>query len=169
MSEQSRHLEYLLKSRETHLSRFNLSTPDQTTIQRIIGVVLSLKEDIFGNEQLIWLQILAVAEILQRNMPGIKITANRNRDMQALFCYIHKHIYTPAKLRASVMSSHFHTTPEYIGPYFKRNAGLTLRQYIGEYRRNLIRQRLSSGNYSLKQIAFEFGLTDESHVTKLIR
>ena len=89
--------------------------------------------------------------------------------MQAVFCYIHKHIYSPDKLKAAVMAAHFHTTADYIGPYFKRNTRNTLRAYVGNYRKMLIRQRLASGNYSLTQVAADFNLTDESHVCKILR
>jgi AraC family L-rhamnose operon regulatory protein RhaS len=161
-------LEYLIKSRETHLAGFQLTAIDRFTAEAIIKVILSLKQDLLSNEQLIWLQVLALAALLQRNMPELKATGHRSKDMQAVFCYVHKHIYTPAKLKSSVMSAHFNTAPNYIGPYFKRNTGETLRDYIGTYRKGLIRQRLDSGNYSLKQIAAEFGLTDESHVSKIL-
>lgn len=162
-------LEYLIKSRETHFSGFRLTDTDRSTVAAIIQVILCLKQDMLYNEQLIWLQVLALAALLQRNMPELKPATGRSRDMQAVFCYIHKHIYTPAKLRSSVIASHFHTTTDYIGPYFKRNAGITLRDYIADYRRSLIRQRVDAGNYSLKQIAAEFGLTDESHVSKVLK
>lgn len=162
-------LEYLIKSRETHFSAFHLTDMDRTTIAGIIQVILSLKQDILYNEQLIWLQVLTIAALLQRNMPELKVTIGRSRDMQAVFCYVHKHIYTPAKLRSTVIASQFNTTADYIGPYFKRNAGITLREYIAVYRKNLIRKRLETGNYSLKQVAAEFGLTDESHVSKLLK
>jgi AraC family L-rhamnose operon regulatory protein RhaS len=162
-------MEYLIKSRETHLAGFQLAVNDQLTADAIIEVIMSLKQDLLSNEQLIWLQVLALAALLQRNMPELKATCHRSKDMQAVFCYVHKHIYTPAKLKSSAMASHFNTTPDYIGPYFKRNAGVTLRKYIKNYRNSLIRQRLDGSNYSLKQIAAEFGLTDESHVSKVLK
>jgi AraC family L-rhamnose operon regulatory protein RhaS len=162
-------LEYLIKSRETHLAGFHLNIADQLTANSVITVILSLKQDLLSNEQLIWLQVLALAALLQRNMPELKAAAHRSKDMQAVFCYVHKHIYTPDKLKSTVMASHFHTTPDYIGPYFRRNTGITLRDYISDYRKKLIHQRLDSGNYSLKQIAAEFGLTDASHVSKIIQ
>ncbi|WP_183576758.1 AraC family transcriptional regulator [Mucilaginibacter sp. X5P1] len=161
-------LEYLIKSRETHFSGFNLSQVDRQTAQAIIYVILSLKQDIFLNERLIWLQLLALAALLQRNMPELKTALNRTRDMQAVFCYLHKYVYTPSKLRAPVIAAHFNTTADYIGPYFKRNTGMTLRDYISAYRKTLIKQRIESGNYNLKNIANEFGLTDESHVRKIL-
>jgi AraC family L-rhamnose operon regulatory protein RhaS len=112
---------------------------------------------------------MAIATILRRNLPEITTQEKKSKEMESVFAYIHEHIYTPGQLKAQVMATHFHTTPDYIGPYFKRNTGVTLRDYIGDYRRTLIQIRMTSGNYSLKQIAVEFGLTDESHVSKFLK
>ncbi|HEY4111934.1 AraC family transcriptional regulator [Puia sp.] len=163
------HLEYLLKSRETHLSAFRLSEEDANTAALVFDVVISLKRDIRHNESLIRMQLLSLSILLQRNMAEIRSTVGRNKDMQALFCYIHKHIYMPDRLRSAVMAEHFHLAEAYVGPYFKRNTGLSLRDYIRDYRVGLIRKRMDSGKYSLKEIAADFGLTDESHVSKLLR
>jgi AraC family L-rhamnose operon regulatory protein RhaS len=164
-----RHLEYLIKSRETHLAGFVFNDEDQVTINRIFEVVIALKNDMLHNETLIWLQVLTLAHLLQRNMPEISANQHRTKDMQAVFCYIHKHIYAPEKLKAQVMAEHFQFTKDYIGQYFKANTGITMSAYIGQYRASLIKQRMESGSFGLKQIAAEFGLTDESHVSKILK
>ncbi len=161
-------LEYLIKSRETHAAGFALAPADQRITDQLFDLVTTLKHDTTHNEQLIWLQLLAIASILQRNMPELKTDTNRSRDMQAVFCYLHKHIYTPEQLRAVAIAANFNMTADYIGPWFKRNAGITLREYIHDYRKVLINQRIASKQYSLKEIAAEFGLTDESHVKKIV-
>ncbi|MBB6498724.1 AraC family ligand binding domain-containing protein [Pedobacter cryoconitis] len=164
-----REMEYLIKNRETRLSRFELNVQDQLVIGQIYEVIISLKHSLVANERLVWLQIMAIATLLKRNLPEITATPQKNREMEAVFAYIHEYIYNPGKLKAEIMAKQFHTTADYIGPYFKRNTGLTLRDYIGDYRKTLIRKRMESGHYSLKQIAAEFGLTDESHVSKLLK
>lgn len=164
-----RHLEYLIKSRETHLAGFIFTDEDQVTVSRIFDVIVTMKNDVLRNEDMIWMQVLTLAQILQRNMPEISANEHRTKDMQAVFCYIHKHIYYPEKLKAQTMAEHFRFTKDYIGQYFKANTGLTIRDYIGSYRASLIRQRINSGGFSLKQIASEFGLTDESHVSKILK
>ncbi|GGH08796.1 AraC family ligand binding domain-containing protein [Pedobacter zeae] len=163
------HLEYLIKSRETHFPGFNFTADDQLIVEHIIALILSLNNNILQNEALIWSQILMLSIIMQRNMPEIKVSTNRSKDIQAIFCYLHKNIYQPKNLKASIMASHFRLSADYIGPYFKRNTGITLRQYIHDYRNHLIRQRIASGRFGLKQVAAEFGLVDESHVSKLMR
>ncbi len=162
-------LEYLIKRRDLHFSGFPFSSQDQQTINQLFKVIVSLKQDIPGNEPLIWMQLICIASILQRNLPGMTGTAGQPKNMQALFCYIHKFIYTPSKLRASALAQQFNTTEDYIGRYFRKHAGITLRDYVQEYRNTLIRKRLGNGEYSLKQVAAEFGLTDESHVSKLLK
>jgi AraC family transcriptional regulator, L-rhamnose operon regulatory protein RhaS len=163
------YLEYLIKSRETHFLGFNFTANDQLIVENIIALILSLNINMLQNEALIWTQILMLSDIMQRNMPEIKNSAQRSKDIQAIFCYLHKYIYQPKNLKANVMAAHFNLSEDYIGPYFKRNTGITLRQYIHSYRQNLIQQRIESGRFGLKQIASEFGLVDESHVSKLMR
>jgi len=164
-----RHLEYLIKSRETHLANFIFGDKDQDTINGIFDVIITMKNDVLRNDELIWMQVLTIAHILQRNMPEISSNENRTKDMQAVFCYIHKHIYYPEKLKAQQMAEHFNFTRDYIGQYFKSNTGMTISDYVGRYRVNLIRQRMSSGGFGLKQIASEFGLADASHVSKILK
>ncbi|NML23524.1 AraC family transcriptional regulator [Pseudoflavitalea sp. G-6-1-2] len=162
-------LEYLIKRRDLHLSGFQFSSQDQKILNNLFKVIISLKYDTAGNEPLIWLQLIAVAGILQRNLPEITDMNGQSKNMQAIFCFIHKHIYDPARLRASELAKQFNTTEDYIGRYFRKHAGITLRDYVRGYRNTLIKKRLNNGAYSLKQIAAEFGLTDESHVSKLLK
>lgn len=168
-SDSIRHLEYLIKSRETHSYAYIISSQDQKVVAAIFDLIIALHADLMQNEVLIWMQVLALATVLQRNMPTLRTTGKINKDMQAVFCYIHKHIYEPEKLRAVRMATEFNTTANYIGPYFKKNVGVTLSNYISAYRKALINQRLASKRYSLKEIAATFGLTDESHVMKIIK
>jgi AraC family L-rhamnose operon regulatory protein RhaS len=162
-------LEYLIKNREVRTSKFNLNANDQQTVMQLFNVIISLNTDKARNEELIRLQILALAAILKRNLPEITSSAGQTKEMEAVFSYIHENIYEPEKLKSPVMADFFHTTANYIGPYFKRNAGITLRDYIRDYRKSLLRKRMESGKYSLKDLAAEFSLTDASHVSKLLK
>lgn len=162
-------LEYLIKRPDLHYSGFSFTKEDKKTIDHLFNVIISLKHDIPGNEELIWMQLISTAHILQRNLPEIADHAGQPKNMQALFCYIHKFIYSPEKIRSSELARQFNTTEDYIGRYFRKHAGITLRDYVQQYRNTLIQKRLDNGQYSLKQIANEFGLTDESHVIKLLK
>lgn len=167
--ELTRHVEYLRKSRETHQHGFSLLSADLLTVRLLFQVIASLQYDTFANQDLIWYQLLSISTVLMRNMPELQANAGRSRDLQAIFCYIHKNIYTPDLLRSQVMAPYFNITPDYLGTYFKRKAGITIRSYIQRYRDTLIRQRISAGRMILKEIADEFGLTDVSHLSKILQ
>jgi AraC family L-rhamnose operon regulatory protein RhaS len=161
-------LENLMKSSETHLSCFRIESDDIIAVKYLLEIILSLPKEMFGNGNLIWQQVLAIAVLLHRNMPELRGGAKQSRDIQAIFCYLHKHIYNPELLRSPAMATQFNTTADYIGSYFQRKAGTTIRDHVRTYRKMLIMRRVAS-RYSLKQIAAEFGLTDESHVCRLLK
>ncbi|WP_285059260.1 AraC family transcriptional regulator [Pedobacter ginsengisoli] len=162
-------LEYLVHNRESHLSGFKLTANDQLLTAQIFNVIELMKLDPLLNERLIWQQLISLSVILKRNLFCTMPDQIGENKMEAMFSYIHENIYTPERLRSAVMAADFNTTINYIGRYFKRNAGVSLRSYIKSYRHTLISKRMQAGNYSLKQIAAEFGLADESHVHKLMR
>ncbi|MFE2863151.1 MULTISPECIES: AraC family transcriptional regulator [Sphingobacterium] len=161
-------LEYLIKSRETHQMGFQLVGEDNAIITLIFDTLLLLRKDQIGNQELIWFQLFSVVHVLQRNMPELRSNSFKSRDLQAMFCYIHKNIYDPNRLRIQIMAEHFNIANDYLGIYFKRQAGITLREYIQNYRNTLIRQRIATGRVTLKEIVAEFGLTDVSHLNKII-
>ena len=162
-------LEYLIKSRETHHAGFSLAAKDSPIVRSLFNVIALLKSDPFANQDLIWNQLVSIVTLLMRNMPELQTHNNRNSDLQAMFCYIHKNIYHPDLLRSEIMAPHFNLATDYLGAYFKRHVGLTLRMYIHQYRRALIQQRMTAGKMILKEIAEEFGLTDVSHLTKIMK
>lgn len=83
--------------------------------------------------------------------------------------YIHEHIYDPDKLKAEAMAAHFNISLNYISEYFKKHTQQTLQQYIINYKLGLVATRLHYSDKRLNEIAFEFGFTDESHLTKMFK
>jgi len=147
---------------------FQLVGEDNAIITLIFDTLLLLRKDQIGNQELIWFQLFSVVHVLQRNMPELRSNSFKSRDLQAMFCYIHKNIYDHNRLRIQIMAEHFNIANDYLGIYFKRQAGITLREYIQNYRNTLIRQRIATGRVTLKEIVAEFGLTDVSHLNKII-
>ena len=114
----------------------------------------------------IYHQLMAIVALLYE---GLNRTAARSdlRDREdLLLSFIHQHIYDPAKLQIAFLAAKFHISPSYFGKFFKRTYGMSLREYVKRYKFELVKKRLDSGDYTLKQIAEEFGFTDESHVHK---
>lgn len=86
-----------------------------------------------------------------------------------LISYIHQNIYHPEKIRIGIISEHFNISNTYFSAYFKRNFDVSYRKYITDYKLKLIEKRIQSGQMTMKQIAYEFGFTDESHLTNYFK
>ena len=125
------------------------------------------------NKKVVFQIFSIVMLILKRNSHAcspIAVQKSSARGMaQELIEYIELHIYDPAKLTLKSMSDHFNYSSNYIGMLFKEKVGTSLREYVNDFRLQLIKQRLSHGTVALKQIASEFGFVDESHLYKFIK
>lgn len=81
--------------------------------------------------------------------------------------YVHQHIYNPEQLKIDTIAAYFKLSPHYTSEYFKKQTGVSLQQYIANYRHKLIEARLLYTNNRLNEIATEFGLADTSHLHKI--
>ena len=88
---------------------------------------------------------------------------------EALISYIHENIYNPKLYEVKSIAAHFNISANYFGDYFKRNFEIGYRDYINQYRMKLIEKRINSGHVNMKQIAIEFGFTDESHLSNYFK
>jgi len=83
--------------------------------------------------------------------------------------YIRKNIYEADKLRIEDLASLVSLSKNYVGEYFKNQTGLSIRQYILEYRLNLVKIRLQYSDLSVSEIAHELDFSDESHLSNLFK
>lgn len=97
--------------------------------------------------------------------------ADKSTDNMAMkiISYIHQNIYDPVRLKAEHIATHFNISLNYIGEYFKKQAGENLQQYIINYKLSLVEARLQHSGMRLNEIADELGFTDESHLTKTFK
>ncbi|SHL90387.1 helix-turn-helix domain-containing protein [Myroides odoratimimus] len=97
---------------------------------------------------------------------------NENRkaqDIMKMITYIQQHIGHKEKLTLEALASEFSISKNYLGEYFKKQTGISLQDYILDYKLKLVETRLKYSNTRLKEIAFELGFNDESHLSKLFK
>lgn len=93
----------------------------------------------------------------------------RPQALEDILVYIRQQIYFPEKLRIEHLCEQFNYSPNYLSIFFKRQTGESLQHYILRYKLKLIETRLLYSDRSISQISFEFGFTDESHLSKLFK
>ena len=83
--------------------------------------------------------------------------------------YIQQHIHQPDLLSAENLGKVFNLSPKYVGSFFKRNFQEPLRQYIARTRIREVEDLLLNSKMTVKEIAYEMGYSDSSHLVKSFR
>ena len=148
--------------KETKLSfDADVKTLLRNTIDNIL--LYSRKKDA-SSSPIVFYQILSIFGMVRETMNRMHFgSPDLLPAKEKLTAYIHQHIYEPDKIKVATIAARFHISSGYFSAYFKRKFGISFRTYVNQYRLRLIEQRLSTGQVSMKEIAREFGFTDESH------
>lgn len=115
-------------------------------------------------------QILSIFGLIKESLQqqNIKITGS-GIDNDQIISYIHQNIYKPKLVQIKTIAEHFNISHSYFGTYFKRNFSISYRDYSNKLRTQLIEKRILNRQLSMKQIAYEFGFTDESHLSNYFK
>ncbi|MDJ1501915.1 AraC family transcriptional regulator [Xanthocytophaga agilis] len=112
---------------------------------------------------------LLARNIFEQSFLTEKETPKRSHLLDSILVYVRQHIYSPEKLRMEQLADHLHYSANYLSIFFKRQMGESLQQYILRYKLKLVESRLVYSDWSISQIAFELGFSDESHLNKLFK
>lgn len=123
-----------------------------------------------SNSPIVFFQILSIFGLIKEAsaLLGVRLEG-KDLVKEDLLSYVHQYIYEPERIRVQQIASHFNIAGNYFSAYFKRNFEMSYRDYVNDYKLKLIEKRIDSGQMTMKQIAYEFGFTDESHLTNYFK
>ena len=145
---------------------------DKPLVRALVDAIIREQEQQPNwHREIIQQLINTLITVVARNIPfnisdNLPLSQHTSLD---IIGYIHEHIYEPEKLKAEAIAAHFNISQNYISEYFKKHTQQTLQQYIINYKLGLVATRLHYSDKRLNEIAFEFGFTDESHLTKMFK
>ncbi|WP_366186531.1 AraC family transcriptional regulator [Flavobacterium ovatum] len=127
------------------------------------------KTDI-STSPIMFYQILSIFGLIKESISAMNLKmVGAGIDNDVIITYIHQNVYEPKLIQIKSIAVHFNISHTYFGTYFKRNFSITYRDYIHTLRIKLIEKRILSKQMSIKQIAHEFGFTDESHLSNYFK
>ena len=148
-----------------------LDDPCRTILKNTIENITAYncKIDV-SNSAIVFYQILSIFGLIKETMRSQNLQMNGNYiDHEQITSYIHQNIYNPKLVQIKAISEHFNIAQTYFSAYFKRSFSITYRDYINNLRLKLIEKRISNNRMPIKQIAYEFGFTDESHLSNYFK
>lgn len=167
-----REVEPVMRNRLLQEVKPDLTVSDRAFLKSIIDNITAIDTpSATETAAVVFYQLLSIIEMVKRSLVkhGHNPSYFMQRNNEQLLTFIHQHIYTPERIQIKVISENFNISPAYFGAYFKRNFGISYRDYVNQYRINLIERRLISSRLTLKEIAAEFGLVDESHLSRYFK
>ncbi|MFT3932364.1 MAG: AraC family transcriptional regulator [Chitinophagaceae bacterium] len=168
-----REVEPVMRNKFLQEMKPSFCNTDKVFLKSIIDNITAIKSPTaVETAPMIFYQLLSILEMVKKAL--LKHNYNRQytslqKSNEQLLSFIHQHIYTPELVQIKAISENFNISPAYFGAYFKRNFGISYREYLNQYRINLIERRLTSSRLTLKEIASEFGLVDESHLSRYFK
>lgn len=115
--------------------------------------------------------MFALLNILRRNFEQTFMEAHPAADKQVvdILHYIQNNLFDNDKLKVEALANQFHLSATYVSEYFKKKTGESLKEYILQSRVNVAQSRLENSEQSAKEIAYELGFTDASHMARVIK
>ncbi len=147
--------------------------------RKVIWDIHNLVLDEFKNEKIYYQEIISnaistILSIIVRNISE-KYDANQNdvqinqRKIDLILSHIRQHAYDNALTKISFLADKFGMSQSSISTYFKRKTGESIHQYVTKYKMKLVEYRLLYTEFTIAEIAYQMGYTDESHLTKTFK
>lgn len=174
LSEWMKNLEYLFLNHNRAVNELVKNISDCELVKSIMANIVTeaLNPQLYSRSNIQHLlQVLLnifVRNILPETNP-LQPLVQEEPLINTLTVYIRKHIYEAHKLRIENLASLAGFSKNYVGEYFKNQTGLSIRQYVLEYRLNLVKIRLQYSDLTISEIAYELSFSDESHLSNLFK
>jgi AraC-like DNA-binding protein len=115
--------------------------------------------------------VVAVMSIVARNIgrANMIIPEKAEKKIAGIMQFVHYHLISEEKISMKHLASEFNIAEGYFSEYFKRNAGETFQDFVLKSKLKIAEARALYTTQSVKEIAFELGFTDSSHLNKMMR
>ncbi|WP_046242574.1 helix-turn-helix domain-containing protein [Hymenobacter terrenus] len=123
---------------------------------------------------LIQTALVTILNLLTRHIEATLLRAPTGADAHSRrFLHVLNHIqhflFDNAQLRVAALAAQAGTSATYFSEYFRSHAGESLQTYITKSRLKVAEARLLNSDNSAKEIAYELGFTDTSHLSRTFK
>lgn len=140
--------------------------------QFIISNIKSIYQEYLANDSysnsIITSSVVSILNILARSIEKKYVDQANEIDNRfgEILRYINTHISNGEKLRITVLAEKFGISKTYFSEYFKKQAGVSLVDYILKSKLRLVETKVLHTDLSLKEIAWQLNFTDSSHLAR---
>lgn len=140
--------------------------------QFIINTIKSIHQEYMVSdaysESIITGAVASILNILARSIESRYVEQANEIDNRfgEILRYINTHIADNAKLRIPDLAARYNLSKTYFSEYFKKQAGISLADYILRSKLKIVETKVLHTDLSLKEIAWQMNFTDSSHLAR---
>jgi AraC-like DNA-binding protein len=161
--------EYLLYGHQNLFFIRDIGQQDRTLLDALFARLMeeyldqAERREVFIRSLVVVLLHLLIQNV-RRSVPSGRISP-RGR-VEDILDFIHYNIYDHRKISIRNLSLEFHLSREALMRQFKKTTGMSIKQWILQYKIQLGEERLAHSEMRASEIAYELGFTDLSHFYK---
>lgn len=140
--------------------------------QFIINTIKSIYQEYLASdsysESIISGAVASILNVLARSIEKKYVEQANETDNRfgEILRYINTHIFDNEKLRVPVLAEKFNISKSYFSEYFKKQAGMSLGDYMIKSKLKIVETKVLHTDLSLKEIAYQLNFTDSSHLAR---
>jgi len=133
----------------------------------------------FKNEKIYYQDIISnaistILSIIVRNISekydyNKREISVKNTKIDHILGFIRQNVYDNDRTKISYLAQKFNMSQSSISTYFKKKTGESIHQFVTKYKMELVEYRLEHTEFTIAEIAYQLGYTDESHLTKTFK
>lgn len=165
-------LNFILANHHHHPGELIKDLGDKEQVKRLLDAVLyEYERKEICSAFIIRTTLVSILGILSRNaqksiLKGRTISDSKFAD---LLNFISFHIINKEMITVEYLSERFGISETYFSEYFKRNAGERFQDYVLKSRLRIAESRVIYTATPIKEIAWELGFTDSSHLNRMMK
>jgi len=165
-------LNFILANHNHHPGELIKDLGDKEQVKRLLDAVLyEYERKEICSAFIIRTTLVSILGILSRNaqksiLKGRMISDSKFAD---LLNFISFHIINKEMITVEYLSERFGISETYFSEYFKRNAGERFQDYVLKSRLRIAESRVIYTTTPIKEIAWELGFTDSSHLNRMMK
>ncbi len=109
-----------------------------------------------------------MSQILAAYIEEVESSSKYSRVVRDVMEYIASH-YCKLDLDLREIADHVHLSTAHLGTLFKHETGVTIKQYIADYRLDLAKKLISNEHYKINAISEQCGYASASYFTKVFK
>lgn len=116
----------------------------------------------------------ALLIVVSRNLKSsLKELPNKNvtekEKIDNILTYVRQDILDKERVKIKAIADEFHMSPNYVSIFIKKNAGISIQQYVIQLKLKMAERLLKQTNLTISEIAEKTGFVDSSHFNKIFK